>query len=71
MKSRGNGFSPPQNNCLTPMLQRKWLALLSRLSYVGILKRLAGAAYAFGVGNRVRLGEEDLMMPAGLNRFAC
>jgi hypothetical protein len=31
----------PQNNCLTPMLQRKWLALLSRLSYVGILKRLA------------------------------
>jgi hypothetical protein len=53
------------------MLQRKWLALLSRLSYVGILKRLAGAAYAFGVGNRVRLGEEDLMMPDGLNRFAC
>jgi hypothetical protein len=23
------------------MLQRKWLVLLSRLSYVGILKRLA------------------------------
>jgi hypothetical protein len=37
----------------------------------GDLKKACRAAYAFGVGNRVRLGEEDLMMPAGLNRFAC
>jgi hypothetical protein len=37
----------------------------------GNLKKACRAAYAFGVGNRVRLGEEDLMMPAGLNRFAC
>jgi hypothetical protein len=37
----------------------------------GDLKKACRAAYAFGVGNRGRLGEEDLMMPAGLNRFAC
>lgn len=35
MKIRiGNAFSQPQNNSLVPVPQRKWLALLSRLSYV-------------------------------------
>jgi len=37
-------------------LQRKWLALLSRLSYVRILETPAVLLYAFGVVNRVRRG---------------
>jgi hypothetical protein len=35
-------------------LQRKWLALLSRLSYVRILETPAVLLNAFGVVNRVR-----------------
>jgi len=55
-------------------LQRKWLALLSRLSYV-ILETLAVllTPLALSIESAVAflLGREDLMMPVGLNRFAC
>jgi hypothetical protein len=56
-----------------PVLQRKWLALLSRMSYVGILETLAVVlrplALSIESAVAVFLGGEDLMMPVGLNRF--
>jgi hypothetical protein len=58
-----------------PVLQQKWLALLSRLSYVGILETLAvllrPLALAIESAVAFLLGGEDLMMPVGLNHFAC
>jgi hypothetical protein len=56
-------------------LQRKWLALLSRLSYVRILETpavlLTPLALSIESAVAFLLGREDLMMPVGLNRFAC
>ena len=58
-----------------PVLQQKWLALFSRLSYVGILETLAVLlrllALAIESAVALFLGGEDLMMPVGLNNFAC
>jgi hypothetical protein len=55
--------------------QRKWLALLSRLSYVRILETtavlLTPLALSIESAMEFLLGREDLMMPVGLNRFAC
>ena len=67
-------FSHPHSNCLVA-LQRKWLALLSRLSYVRILETpavlLTPLALSIESAVAFLLGREDLMMPVGLNRFAC
>ena len=56
------------------MLQQKWLALLSRLSYVGILETLAvllrPLALAIESAVAFLLGGEDLTMPVGFN-LAC
>jgi hypothetical protein len=52
-----------------------WLALLSRLSYVGILETppvlLTPLALSIESAVALFLGGEDLMMPVGSNRFAC